>query len=155
MKIRANVSVFYITLIGNQIAYANSSVEVSKCKPVEQKIEEITRMKSYSSSAVDEIFKISTEYDKCRDGSFADGFTDIVVKSLNADLTKTIEYASKNALFEVFILKNINSSADNKDLENLTKMAKSECPPNNRFLCKKIEKASINALKESKSFQGK
>ena len=66
---------------------ANSFDWVEKCKPVENKIDELERLESFSSATVNDIFKTFNQYTKCRDGLYAEGYTDIVVKSLKVDLT--------------------------------------------------------------------
>ena len=92
-----------------------------------------------------QIFGAFEHYSHCDDGAIAEGFTDSVVRLL-ASHWQTLPQVSalerKNPSFRAFVLRHINASADNADLNRVATLARTQCPKGYSSFCSAIAKAA-------------
>lgn len=122
-----------------------------KCKLIENTIAEVAKSNQYSLNGVKKIQKSNSEIQGCNDGFYAEGMTDIVVKSLAADFKNIVTSAISNNGLEEFLTKHINSSADWNDLDRVVANAYSSCEPKAKTLCKRIAELSKRSSEEAKA----
>lgn len=88
----------------------------------------------------------------CDDGAIAEGFTDIAVRILAyrwASLGELGTIAKSDPQFLRFVYRHITSSADPEDLKQIqNNLKKYGCLKTNRKICREIELAVSEALKE-------
>jgi len=123
---------------------------VSKCKPLENAISEITKSGQFNLASIRMIHKINNETSGCDDGFYAEGMTDVVARSLAADFSNIAKSAKKDSQLVEFVSKHLNSSADWKDLDKVVIQSKNSCPSDATEFCKRIGGISKKASDEAK-----
>ena len=81
----------------------------------------------------------------CDDGAIAEGFTQSVVHHLASrwsDLPEAERLFVREPRFEMFVVKHIDASASNKDLQQLIEHSTKRCPAGAQALCLKLERAA-------------
>jgi hypothetical protein len=82
----------------------------------------------------------------CDDGVVAEGFTDVVVRTLASHWSSFSEVAAisdRDPKFRSFLLRHINASADKQQLAQVAALAQSKCPHGQRNLCAAIRNAAL------------
>ncbi len=94
----------------------------------------------------------SHNYGGCKlDGFYYERLSEFVTASLAKHwdrLESLRQQINKEQAFEEFILRYINTTADEENLKIIIKNAKTRCPPGLRRLCTNIEKTAETALNE-------
>ena len=94
----------------------------------------------------------------CDDGAYAEGFSDFVVQFMAKHWDRFDELISlikKDPSFQVFGLKHIDATADERALEASSKNAIHKCPASERSLCKEIDKKARAAIEDIKVYEKK
>ncbi len=94
----------------------------------------------------------------CDDGAYAEGYSDYVVQFLAKHWDRFDELISlikKDPSFQVFVLKHIDATADEHDLEALSRNAIQKCPALEVSFCKEIDKASRAAIEDIEVYEKK
>jgi hypothetical protein len=122
-----------------------------RCSALESAIEEIAKSKKYDVQAIHKIFQENAKVESCDDASYAQGMSDITVKSLATSFRGVVqEVANKQAML-LFVLKHIDSTTDWEDLDKVTENATKACPATVKLMCDQIKLKSMAASKEAKS----
>jgi hypothetical protein len=104
----------------------------------------------------DALYKSYTLYQKCDDGAIAEGYSESVARVL-ADhwhtLPQLAELAKKDPKFLRFVLRHVDATDDDKDLQKIKTEAKAQCPTGLRTICDDLGKEADTALKEAASFR--
>ena len=104
----------------------------------------------------DALYKSYTLYQKCDDGAIAEGYSESVARVL-ADhwdtLPQLAELAKKDPKFLRFVLRHVDATDDDKDLQKIKTEAKAQCPTGLRTICDDLGKEADSALKEAASFR--
>jgi len=85
----------------------------------------------------------------CDDGSFAETYSDSVVKLLANEwdqLPKLKELAKRDPSFRRFVLSHIDATTDFDELVRVVSAAGERCPPGERTLCGEIHVAAGRAM---------
>lgn len=85
------------------------------------------------------------------DGMFAEGYSDLVVRTLATHWSSLSELrlaTAKDPRFKAFVLRHIDATTDEADLRVILSNATSRCPTGNKVLCDEIRKASSAAISE-------
>jgi hypothetical protein len=85
------------------------------------------------------------------DGMFAEGYSELVVRTLATNWSNLSELrvaSSKDPRFKAFVLRHIDATTNEADLRVIQSGATSQCPKGNSSLCTEIGKASSRALSE-------
>ena len=85
------------------------------------------------------------------DGMFAEGYSELVVRTLATNWSSLSELrvaAGQDPRFKAFVLRHIDATTNEADLRFIQASATSQCPKGNGSLCAEIRKASSVALRE-------
>ncbi len=85
------------------------------------------------------------------DGMFAEGYSELVVRTLATNWSNLPELraaGSKDPRFKAFVLRHIDATTNEADLRVIQASATSQCPRGSGSLCAGIRKASSRALSE-------
>jgi hypothetical protein len=85
------------------------------------------------------------------DGMYAEGYSDLVVRTLATRWSSTAELsalAEARPEFRTFVLKHIDASADPAQLKQVLRRATNECPSKAAELCNALRKSAQVALAE-------
>ena len=85
------------------------------------------------------------------DGMFAEGYSELVVRTLATNWSNLSELrvaASQDPRFKAFVLRHIDATTNEADLRVIQASATSQCPKGSGSLCAEIRKASSRALSE-------
>jgi hypothetical protein len=85
------------------------------------------------------------------DGMFAEGYSELVVRSLATNWSNLAELrvaASQDPGFKAFVLRHIDATTNEADLRVIQVSATSQCPKGSGSLCAEIRKAGSRALSE-------
>ena len=85
------------------------------------------------------------------DGMFAEGYSELVVRTLATNWSNLHELrvaGSQDPRFKAFVLRHIDATANEADLRVIRTSATSQCPKGSGSLCAEIRKASSRALSE-------
>ncbi|WP_024550772.1 hypothetical protein [Siccibacter turicensis] len=91
------------------------------------------------------------KYKQCDDGYIAEGLSHTIGTLLAKDwrtLDQLNVMTNKDKIFESWVVKHINTTADDSDLTLIVKNAKEDCPARNTHLCTTIENAARQALQD-------
>ncbi|WP_051523720.1 hypothetical protein [Zymobacter palmae] len=105
-------------------------------------------------SSWNNIFYYYKNYGGCLDGYYGEGTTEAVAQRLANHWEETSSIApliNNTEGFESFILYNINSSADDKELLKINELSKEACPEGMTDFCRKLEKTSADAYNDLNS----
>lgn len=83
------------------------------------------------------------------DGFYAEGYSDLVVRTLAEDWHSLPELSlaiSRNAEFQRFVLKHIDASTDPTQLKTVLTRASFSCPEGQEELCSAIAEAAKRAI---------
>ena len=122
---------------------------VSRCKPLEDAIEDVTKSKIYDEKALTRIFQLNRQFATCDDGSYGEGISDVTVKALAQSYQGVVKLASEDKGMLAFILKHIDSTTDLNDLDRVSQNSIHQCPKSRKKICKQIERAAKAASKEA------
>jgi len=92
-------------------------------------------------------------YLACDDGYFAEGISDFVVRTLAKkweSLSALQSEIAKNTKFKDFVIKHIDATTDENQLEMVIENAKLKCPSKLQNLCNEIRNNAQTSLKEIK-----
>ncbi len=92
-----------------------------------------------------------TRYGHCDDGAIAAGFSDSVARLLGSrweQFGSLQKLAASDRAFRAFVLRHIDASAYEKDIERLIANAASRCADDARQLCHEIRRAGEAAARE-------
>ena len=87
------------------------------------------------------------------DGMFAEGYSELVVRTLATNWSNLPELrvaGTKDPRFMSFVLRHIDATTNEADLRVIQANARSQCPRGSGSLCSEIRKASSRALSESR-----
>ena len=85
------------------------------------------------------------------DGMFAEGYSELVVRTLATNWSNLPELrvaGSHDPRFKAFVLRHIDATTNEADLRVIQASATSQCPKGSGSLCSEICKASSKALSE-------
>ena len=85
------------------------------------------------------------------DGMFAEGYSELVVRTLATNWSNLPELraaAIQDPRFKAFVLRHIDATTNEADLRVIQASATSQCPKGSGSLCAEIRKASSRALSE-------
>lgn len=85
------------------------------------------------------------------DGWYAEGYSDLIVRTLATQWTRTPDLArmaKRSPGFLAFVLKHIDASADTDQLKLIEQRATTRCPTGQSALCKSLRAAAQAALAE-------
>ena len=91
-------------------------------------------------------------FSPCDDGGVGEGFSDSVVRLLASrwdELHDLEHFAEANRHFRAFVLKHVDATASEKDLQRILGHTK-DCPGHARPICRDIENRARAALSELK-----
>lgn len=94
----------------------------------------------------------------CDDGAYAEGYSDYVVQFLAKHWNRfddLITIIKKDPSFQVFVLKHIDATTDERDLEAASKNALQKCPASEVSFCKEIDKKARAAIEDIKVYEKK
>jgi len=97
------------------------------------------------------------QFSMCDQGGVAEGYSNAIAKILVnqwSSLSSLYEATKVEPGYEGFILRHINESIDENDLEAIYQSATNRCPPNNTTLCEKLAHAASRAVESHRSRQG-
>ncbi|NTX69917.1 hypothetical protein FCH31_10805 [Lelliottia amnigena] len=92
-------------------------------------------------------------YKQCASGSMAEGASAVVARLLASNWNATSQLdaiTSHNKVFESWVLDQINTTANDADLELIRDNAMGKCLEENKKICAKIEDAANQALRDLK-----
>ncbi|MCV2350655.1 hypothetical protein [Paucibacter sp. Y2R2-4] len=87
------------------------------------------------------------------DGMFAEGYSELVVRTLATNWSNLAELrvaTSQDPSFKAFVLRHIDATTSEADLRLIRTSATSKCPKDSGSLCAEIRRASATALRELK-----
>jgi hypothetical protein len=131
------------------IAQPASDAGQMRCKPIEETISQLTKKKEYSAEGMTRLFLAMKQNPKCDDGWYAEGISDLVVKSTAVDFVKVIEKIRSNRDLKFFLKRHIDATADWNDLDKITFNAANSCPEGMKAQCEEIGQVSSAASKEA------
>jgi len=102
--------------------------------------------------AVHDFFK---KYAECDDGGIAEGIDDGVAKLLANDwahIAVLQKLTDADQDFGEFVLRHISMTADSSDIARANKLARNECPPNAKRICKDVKAETDELNREFKIF---
>jgi hypothetical protein len=85
------------------------------------------------------------------DGMFAEGYSELVVRTLATNWSNLPELRTASTIdarFKAFVLRHIDATTNEADLRVIQASATSQCPRDSGSLCAEIRKASERALSE-------
>jgi hypothetical protein len=85
------------------------------------------------------------------DGMFAEGYSELVVRTLATNWNNLPELraaSSQDPRFKAFVLRHIDATTSEADLRVIQASATSQCPKGSGSLCAEIRKASSRALSD-------
>jgi hypothetical protein len=85
------------------------------------------------------------------DGMFAEGYSELVVRTLATNWSRLPELRAasrKDPRFKAFVLRHIDSTTNEADLQVIQASATSQCPKGSGSLCAEIRKANSRAISE-------
>lgn len=85
------------------------------------------------------------------DGMFAEGYSELVVRTLATNWSNLPELraaSAKDPRFKAFVLRHIDATTNEADLRVIEASATSQCPKGSGSLCAEIRRASSMALSE-------
>jgi hypothetical protein len=100
----------------------------------------------------DVLYKSYTLYQKCDDGATAEGYGESVARVLVDHwntLSQFAELVKKDPAFLRFVLRHVDATDDEKDLQKIKTEAKTRCPTGLRAICDGLGKEAESALKQS------
>jgi hypothetical protein len=98
----------------------------------------------------DALYDAFHRFGHCDDGAIAEGFSDSVVRLLASrwqDLHEFEQLSVPDRRFRAFVLRHIDSTANERDLRRIVAQS-SACPSHARPVCRDIDKAARDALRE-------
>jgi hypothetical protein len=96
------------------------------------------------------LHEVYKKYAHCDDGSVGEGFSENVAFLLVnywPNLDELSHINKKDPKFKTFVIKHIDESVNQADLESIVSLSRRRCKENISTLCKKIGGAAISALK--------
>ena len=103
-----------------------------------------------------DVYQSFTRFSQCDDGAIAEGCSESVARVLVDQwytLPQLAELAKNDPKFLRFVLRHVDATDDDKDLQRVKTKAKTQCPLALRSICDDLGKEAGSALKESASFQ--
>lgn len=85
------------------------------------------------------------------DGMFAEGYSELIVRTLAKDWHQLPELhvaTAKDKRFRAFVLQHIDATTNETDLRVILKNSQSKCLPTHTLLCEEIAQATRAAIKE-------
>ncbi len=131
--------------------FASTTATSSTC-PItdEQFFQQLSTMKEWTT--IYSVFKRNLP--ACPDdGFYAEGYTEAVVVVLAkrwADLGQLDKLVTQDAKFRQFVHRHINASADEKDLRQVLRNARTKCPTESTRLCGEIAARARAAMAPAK-----
>jgi hypothetical protein len=98
-----------------------------------------------------EFHNLFIKYKECDDGVYGEGYTDFITRSLARHwdrFNELVKLTASDKVFEDFVLRHIDATADQNDIKLLLANAQQKCPASASSLCSKIIGAGSSALKE-------
>jgi len=105
--------------------------------------------KLYNWEAVRRFYKT---YLPCDDGGIAEGVSDAITKLLAnkwEDYWKLRSIGTFGPTFQEFVLRHIDATVPIETLQSISRNARQRCPKGCTEVCKKIDAATLSAIKES------
>ena len=102
----------------------------------------------------DSLYKSYSLYRNCDDGAIAEGYSESVARILVGHwitLLRLAELAKKDGNFWGFVLRHVDATDGDGDLQKIKLKATRQCPAGLRGTCHDLAKAAASALKESTS----
>jgi hypothetical protein len=99
-----------------------------------------------------EIYAAFSRYHRCDDGGIAEGFSEAVVHHLASDWGSLAQGAAimrKHTGFRRFVLRHIDATTNDDELERIRQLASTDCPQGIEGLCRDIHTAAERAIGES------
>ena len=85
------------------------------------------------------------------DGMFAEGYSELVVRTLATEWSQFGQFgrlAAADTKFKAFVLRHIDATTNETDLRKIESQAKRACPAGQVPLCRQVARAARNAIKE-------
>jgi len=118
------------------------SASAKECTPVQARSAEAIAATRHTWQEIHAAYRL---FAHCDDGAIAEGFTQSVVHHLASRwsaLPEAERLFVQDTQFEVFVIKHIDASASNKELEQIIEQSTRRCPAGAQALCRKLEKAA-------------
>jgi hypothetical protein len=99
----------------------------------------------------EDLYSGFSQFRGCDDGGPAEVFSDAVVHLLATEWSSLSELASlagRDEAFQEFILRHIDGTTDDTELQRVSVLAGSDCPSQFASLCRNIELAANHAVRE-------
>jgi hypothetical protein len=116
----------------------------------EQFLKQLSTMKDWAT--IYTVFKHNLP--RCPDdGFYAEGYTDVIVVALAKrwdDLGELDKLVSGDSKFRRFVFRHIDASADDKDLRQVLRNARTKCPPEFKRLCGQVAAGARSAIGQLK-----
>ncbi|MCV2371366.1 hypothetical protein [Roseateles oligotrophus] len=87
------------------------------------------------------------------DGMFAEGYSELVVRTLSTEWVQFGQLgrlAAADAKFKAFVLRHIDATTNEADLRQIEERAKNACPAGHSALCRQVASAAGAAINELK-----
>jgi len=134
---------FFVFLLS---AMSISMVHAKVCSPKDAEAADAMVDDLNNWKKVAETFK---KYGHCDDGSIAEGNSEAIARLL-VDQWKTLpelaELIKHNPSLKRFVLKHVDSTLDNDDLQKIKELASSSCFRETLSLCDSLKKAAMRAV---------
>jgi hypothetical protein len=110
---------------------------------------------TYNFSTWDAVYTSFKSYRQCDDGVIGEGYSESVARLL-VDRWNTLprlrRLVGKDVGFRSFVLKHVDATLNNEDVQKIQRNARKRCPAGQRELCNEVGKRADLALKELNSY---
>ena len=103
-----------------------------------------------------QIYDSFKRYSACDDGAIAEGYSDVIVKILARKWSEVPHLSilvAHDGHFRELVLRHIDATTDEKDLENVATNASKRCPRGDAKLCEDILRKAVAARSEQRKIQ--
>ena len=121
-----------------------------ECAKIDRDLDSTMKSQKFSLGTLKLIFSIYNSKKNCDDGAYAEGFSEIVCRSLSRDFKASLEALEKDLDMKKFVMKHIDATADQFDLEKIKGNAAMSCQIKTKSLCEEIGKLATRAIEQIK-----
>jgi hypothetical protein len=139
--IRGVPTLLLVLAVSNQVLPQSPSCSTAQALAAETGVD---GLKSWA-----DLYAAFKQFRACDDGAIAEGWSDFTARSLAkkwGTLSDLQQLVAKDGAFHRFVIKHIDSTADNEDLRLALANALEHCPRRARGLCNEIAAAARQAL---------
>jgi len=136
-----------VALLSTQVGYAQEH----GCTDVDGRhaLDQAAVLRSW-----DALYRSSKLYQQCDDGAIGEGYSESIARILVDHwntLPRFAHLAVKDAEFWTFVMKHVDATLETRDVNKISKSARTQCPSALHALCNDLAKQADFALKEDLS----